>query len=122
MFEDDKQLQQTIESIKESIFAGFDAASQYANTFEVYREFYGDNERQDIDAFMLEADGKNVYIFLGCIRFLVIETLKNYSYLLSNFDQYVVPAVSILFMTSFYFSQILDFLPHHYPSIQNSMK
>ena len=64
MFEDDKQLQQTIDSIKESIFAGFDAASQYANTFEVYREFYGENERQDIDAFMLEADGKNVYIFL----------------------------------------------------------
>ena len=58
MFEDDKQLQQTIESIKESIFAGFDAASQYASAFEVYREFYSDNERQDIDEFRKNADGE----------------------------------------------------------------
>ena len=57
MFEDDKQLQKTIDGIKESILAGFDAASQYADTFEVYREFYSDNERQDIEAFRKEADG-----------------------------------------------------------------
>lgn len=57
MFDDDKQLQETINNIKESISAGFDAASQYASTFEIYREFYSENERLDIEVFRQEKDG-----------------------------------------------------------------
>ena len=50
MFDDDRHLQEVISNIKESLAAGFEAAWHYANTFEVYREFYSENERQDLEA------------------------------------------------------------------------
>ena len=67
MFEDDKQLQETINNIRESISAGFDATLQYANTFEVYREFYSENERLDIEAFRREIDGKFVFYYMSSL-------------------------------------------------------
>lgn len=83
MFEDDRQLQETINNIKESISAGFDAASQYASTFEVYREFYSENERLDLDAFRNENDGMNLITFL----FLSIILHRSNSFLNSSSDR-----------------------------------
>ncbi|KAK7497834.1 hypothetical protein BaRGS_00010968 [Batillaria attramentaria] len=50
MFEDDKHLQTIIHNIREAITAAFNAASQYADTFEVFREFYRENESLDLEA------------------------------------------------------------------------
>ncbi|XP_046331899.2 dynein axonemal heavy chain 6-like [Haliotis rufescens] len=50
MFEDDKHLQTIIYSIRDAISAAFNAASQYADTFEPYREFYKENESMDLDS------------------------------------------------------------------------
>ncbi|XP_005111328.3 dynein heavy chain 6, axonemal, partial [Aplysia californica] len=49
MFEDDKHLQTIIHNIREAITAAFNAASQYADTFEAYREFFKENEILDLN-------------------------------------------------------------------------
>ncbi|XP_041356323.1 dynein heavy chain 6, axonemal-like isoform X2 [Gigantopelta aegis] len=48
MFEDDKHLQAIIYNIRDAMSAAFNAASQYADTFEPYREFFRDNESLDL--------------------------------------------------------------------------
>ncbi|KAL8568337.1 Dynein heavy chain 6, axonemal [Nucella lapillus] len=50
MFEDDKHLQTIIHSIRDAILAAFNAASQYADTFEAFREFFRENESLDLEA------------------------------------------------------------------------
>ncbi|XP_071788570.1 dynein axonemal heavy chain 6-like isoform X3 [Asterias amurensis] len=55
MFEDDKHLQGVIQSLRDCITKAFDAAKQYADTFEPFREFYRENESLDIEA-MREQD------------------------------------------------------------------
>ncbi|PVD36438.1 hypothetical protein C0Q70_03422 [Pomacea canaliculata] len=50
MFEDDKHLQALILSIRDAVTAAFNAVSQYADTFEPYREFYRENESLDLEA------------------------------------------------------------------------
>ncbi|XP_059155726.1 dynein axonemal heavy chain 6-like isoform X2 [Physella acuta] len=50
MFEDDKHLQTLIYNIRDALSAAFNAASQYADTFEAYREFFKENENLDISA------------------------------------------------------------------------
>ncbi|XP_050398729.1 dynein axonemal heavy chain 6 [Patella vulgata] len=50
MFEDDKHLQTIIHNIRDAIFAAFNAASQYADTFEPFREFFRENENMDLEA------------------------------------------------------------------------
>ena len=57
MFDDDIHLQEIILNIRESISAGFDAATQYAETFDVYREFYSENERLDLEAVRTDPHG-----------------------------------------------------------------
>ena len=57
MFEDDKHLQGLINNIKESLSAAFNAASQYADTFEPYRMFYKENEILDLDVVRTEEHG-----------------------------------------------------------------
>ncbi|ESO94694.1 hypothetical protein LOTGIDRAFT_144909 [Lottia gigantea] len=49
MFEDDKHLQTIIYNIRDAINAAFNAANQYADTFEPFREFYRENEHKDLD-------------------------------------------------------------------------
>ncbi|XP_056004113.1 dynein axonemal heavy chain 6-like isoform X1 [Ostrea edulis] len=49
MFEDDKHLQSIIADIRNSITAAFNAASNYADTFEPHREFYRENESLDLE-------------------------------------------------------------------------
>ena len=36
----------------------FDAANQYADTFETFREFYKENEGTDLDALSAQEPGK----------------------------------------------------------------
>ncbi|XP_038058163.1 dynein heavy chain 6, axonemal-like isoform X3 [Patiria miniata] len=50
MFEDDKHLHGVIQSLKDCITKAFDAANQYADTFEPFREFYRENESLDVEA------------------------------------------------------------------------
>ncbi|XP_015770017.1 PREDICTED: dynein heavy chain 6, axonemal-like [Acropora digitifera] len=50
MFEDDRHLQGIIQRIKDAISSAFDAAWQYANTFEPYRQFYQENESLDLES------------------------------------------------------------------------
>ncbi|XP_064645339.1 dynein axonemal heavy chain 6-like [Lineus longissimus] len=50
MFEDDRHLQNIIQNIREALQAAFNAANQYADCFEPYREFYRENEALDLDA------------------------------------------------------------------------
>jgi dynein heavy chain len=49
MFEDDRHLQNIIQNIREALQAAFNAANQYADCFEPYREFYRENEALDLD-------------------------------------------------------------------------
>ncbi|XP_060075174.1 dynein axonemal heavy chain 6-like [Ylistrum balloti] len=50
MFEDDKHLNTIIDNIKDATAAAFNAASQYADTFEPHREFFRENESMDLEA------------------------------------------------------------------------
>ena len=50
MFDDDRHLQGLITNIRDSLTAAFNAASQYCDTFEPYREFYKENESCDLEA------------------------------------------------------------------------
>ncbi|KAK3599709.1 hypothetical protein CHS0354_037182 [Potamilus streckersoni] len=54
MFEDDKHLQNIIHSIREALTAAFNAANQYADTFETHREFYRENESLDLEVLKKE--------------------------------------------------------------------
>ncbi len=62
MFDDDKHLQEIVSSIKESISAGFEAAAHYSSTFEVYKEFYSENERLDLEALRRGKHGKRMIL------------------------------------------------------------
>ncbi|XP_055873384.1 dynein axonemal heavy chain 6-like isoform X2 [Biomphalaria glabrata] len=48
MFEDDKHLQNIIHKIRDALVAAFNAATQYSDIFETYREFYRENENTDL--------------------------------------------------------------------------
>ena len=50
--------------MRESIFAGFEAASHYSDTFEIYRDFYSENERLDLEAVRTEEHGENLFLLL----------------------------------------------------------
>ncbi|XP_022090689.1 dynein heavy chain 6, axonemal-like isoform X2 [Acanthaster planci] len=50
MFEDDKHLHGVIQSLRDCITKAFEAASQYGDTFEPFREFYRENESLDVEA------------------------------------------------------------------------
>ena len=50
MFDDDFHLQEVIEKIKISLSTGFDAADQYAATFQKYQMFYAENEALNLQA------------------------------------------------------------------------
>ncbi|XP_077994098.1 dynein axonemal heavy chain 6-like [Glandiceps talaboti] len=49
MFEDDKHLMGIVTNIKDAIIAAFNAANQYADTFEAFREFFRENESLDLE-------------------------------------------------------------------------
>ena len=58
MFDDDRHLQGLIQNLREALAAAFNAASQYADTFEPYREFYKENESCDLEAVRQQEHGK----------------------------------------------------------------
>ena len=58
MFEDDKHMQSLIQNIRDSMQAAFNAANQYADTFEPYREFYKENESCDLEGIRGEEHGE----------------------------------------------------------------
>ena len=58
MFDDDKHLNGLIQNIREAMSAAFNAANQYADTFEPYREFYKENESLDLEAVRAREHGK----------------------------------------------------------------
>ena len=64
MFDDDRHLLEIVNNIRESIIAGFEAAAYYASTFEVYREFYSENERLDLEAVRRDDHGNLNFINL----------------------------------------------------------
>lgn len=45
---------------QEAVSAAFNAANQYADTFEPYREFYRENETLDLDAVRSQEHGKSL--------------------------------------------------------------
>ncbi|XP_071825285.1 dynein axonemal heavy chain 6-like isoform X2 [Apostichopus japonicus] len=50
MFEDDKHLLGVTQGIQSAVNTAFESASQYADTFEKFREFYKENESQNLEA------------------------------------------------------------------------
>ena len=64
MFDDDKHLQGLIHNIRESLSAAFNAANQYADTFEPYREFYRENESLDLEAVKQQEHSKNHFCYI----------------------------------------------------------
>ena len=58
MFDDDRHLQGLISNIRDSLTAAFNAAQQYSDTFEPYREFYKENETSDLEAIRQEEHGE----------------------------------------------------------------
>ncbi|XP_074661680.1 dynein axonemal heavy chain 6-like [Tubulanus polymorphus] len=50
MFDDDRHLQTIVQNIREALSAAFNAANQYADCFEPYREFYRENESLDLES------------------------------------------------------------------------
>ena len=61
MFDDDRHLQGLITNIRDSLTAAFNAASQYCETFEPYREFYKENESCDLEAIRNKEHGAYSY-------------------------------------------------------------
>ncbi|XP_054751474.2 dynein axonemal heavy chain 6-like isoform X1 [Lytechinus pictus] len=66
MFEDDKHLQGVIQSIRDAVNKAFDAANQYADTFETFREFYRENESTDLES--LSAQEPDVQFFAEALE------------------------------------------------------
>lgn len=58
MFDDDKHLNSLIQNIRDSLSAAFNAANQYADTFEPYREFYKENDCLDLETVRTQEHGK----------------------------------------------------------------
>ena len=58
MFDDDTYLSDIFQNIKKCINEGFDAANQYAMTFEKYQSFYIENETLDLEAVRQTEHGK----------------------------------------------------------------
>ncbi|XP_070535810.1 dynein axonemal heavy chain 6-like isoform X2 [Ptychodera flava] len=66
MFEDDKHLMGIVTNIKDAIIAAFNAANQYADTFEAFREFYRENESLDLEA--IRAEEHEVQFFASSLE------------------------------------------------------
>ena len=52
---------------QEAISAAFNAASQYADTFEVFREFYRENESLDLEAVKRQDHGTLFQFLFSCL-------------------------------------------------------
>lgn len=50
--------------VQDAISSAFDAAWQYAGTFEPYRQFYQENESLDLEAIRQEEHGIDSFKFL----------------------------------------------------------
>jgi dynein heavy chain len=66
MFEDDQHLKALENKCRECLNAAFNAAQQYADTFQPYRVFYKENENTDVDK--LKTDTHDVEFFAQSLQ------------------------------------------------------
>ena len=66
MFDDDRHLQGLITYIRDSLQAAFNAANQYCDTFEPYREFYRENESCDLETVRNKEHGWYSIFYINC--------------------------------------------------------
>ena len=61
MFDDDQHLKNLEAKCRECLNAAFNAAQQYADTFQPFRIFYRDNETTDVDKIRTDEHSKILF-------------------------------------------------------------
>ena len=76
MFDDDQHLKNLEAKCRECLNAAFNAAQQYADTFQPFRIFYRDNETTDVDKIRTDEHSKILFDLKNRIFFIIIQFKK----------------------------------------------
>ena len=87
MFDDDQHLKNLESKCRECLNAAFNAAQQYADTFQPFRVFYKENEGTDVERIKTDEHGSfkikhlNYKIIKLILFHLIFKTLNSLQYL-----------------------------------------